>query len=103
MNIPARAREIWRLASAAAHSLAACQMENPSILLGRGLSDELMHELAHVSGGTFKRYRAADEDSSLIKVWSYFDATAAGLTIYAVKSRPATSADENIPLRGSRA
>jgi ABC-type cobalamin transport system ATPase subunit len=103
MSIADRAREIWRQASAAAHSLAACEMENPSILLGRGLSDELMRELAHVSGGTFERYRAADEDSSLIKVWSYLNATAAGLTVYAVKSRPATSADESIPLRGGRA
>ena len=95
---------IWRMASAAAHSLAGSGLERPTISLGPGISEALAEELARVSGGRYERYRAADaEETSLVKVCWSVEAYPAGVYVYGLNSRPATGADESIPLRGGRA
>jgi hypothetical protein len=100
------AERIWTAAKAAAYALGSVRdtlLIRPSIALGPGISEELAKELEQVSGGTFELYRAADEESSLIKVYWSMSAYVGGVYVYALNSRPATSADESIPLRGGRA
>lgn len=100
---PAGAAEIWRLLSAAAHSIAACALPGrQSLNLGDGLSAQSLRELTGLSGGILETYRAQDEDSSLVHVHCYFRAVVAGVALFALTSRPATAADAHLPFRGGR-
>lgn len=100
------AEQIWAAAKAAAYALGSVRdtlLTRPSISLGPGITQALAEELATVSGGHFEVYRAQDDDSSALKVCWSMGTYCAGVYVYAINSRPATAADESIPLRGGRA
>jgi hypothetical protein len=100
------AEQIWSAAKAAAYALGSVRdalLARPSIALGPGITEGLARDLAHVSGGTFEIYRSAGDEGSLVKVWWSMGTYCAGVYVYAINSRPATDADEALPLRGGRA
>jgi len=104
-----QAARIWEHAQRAARELTECCAEFtwpyfawPHISLGC-VPERVLRELATVSGGRFETFRSADDESSMERVHFGWVARVGKVELTGSDSRPATAADESIPLRGGRA